>query len=116
MKAIIEVSPVWQLDFIIAVSLVFVICDDLLQTKEGDKEIATKMQELALSEGALPRHLHTSLFTISSDQRMLTNRSKRNAVYAWIFFFLFFYICFSCCCIKIKVLKDVRIIYFIYLF
>lgn len=43
--------------------------------KEGDKEIATKMQELALSEGALPRHLHTSLFTISSDQRMLTNRS-----------------------------------------
>lgn len=42
--------------------------------KEGDKEIATKMQELALSEGALPRHLHTSMFTISSDQRMLTNR------------------------------------------
>ena len=33
------------------------------------------MQELALSEGALPRHLHTSMFTISSDQRMLTNRS-----------------------------------------
>ncbi|CAB1349571.1 unnamed protein product, partial [Coregonus sp. 'balchen'] len=42
--------------------------------EEGDKEIATKMQELALSEGALPRHLHTSMFTISSDQRMLTNR------------------------------------------
>lgn len=36
------------------------------------------MQELALSEGALPRHLHTSLFTISSDQRMLTNRSNLN--------------------------------------
>lgn len=33
------------------------------------------MQELALSEGALPRHLHTSLFTVSTDQRMLTNRS-----------------------------------------
>lgn len=46
--------------------------------QEGDKEIATKMQELALSEGALPRHLHTSLFTISSDQRMLTNRSDLN--------------------------------------
>lgn len=42
--------------------------------KEGDKEIATKMQELALSEGVLPRHLHTSMFTISTDQRMLTNR------------------------------------------
>lgn len=36
------------------------------------------MQELALSEGALPRHLHASLFTISSDQRMLTNRSNLN--------------------------------------
>ncbi|KAG8009572.1 DnaJ-like protein subfamily C member 13, partial [Nibea albiflora] len=33
------------------------------------------IEELALSEGALPRHLHTSLFTISADQRMLTNRS-----------------------------------------
>lgn len=63
--------------FIIVVSLVCLICDNLLffYVKEGDKEIATKMQELALSEGALPRHLHTSLFTISSDQRMLTNRS-----------------------------------------
>uniref|UniRef100_A0A670YVE1 DnaJ heat shock protein family (Hsp40) member C13 n=1 Tax=Pseudonaja textilis TaxID=8673 RepID=A0A670YVE1_PSETE len=42
--------------------------------EEGDKEIATKMQELALSEGALPRHLHTAMFTISTDQRMRTNR------------------------------------------
>lgn len=42
--------------------------------QEGDKEIATKMQDLALSEGALLRHLHTSMFTISTDQRMLTNR------------------------------------------
>lgn len=42
--------------------------------QEGDKEIATKMQDLALSEGALPRHLHTSMFTVSTDQRMLTNR------------------------------------------
>ncbi|KAG8516257.1 DnaJ subfamily C member 13, partial [Galemys pyrenaicus] len=52
--------------------------------KEGDKEIATKMQELALSEGALPRHLHTSMFTISSDQRMLTNRQlSRHLVGLW---------------------------------
>lgn len=35
------------------------------------------MQELALSEGALPRHLHTAMFTISSDQRMLTNRQVK---------------------------------------
>uniref|UniRef100_A0A3Q3W297 J domain-containing protein n=1 Tax=Mola mola TaxID=94237 RepID=A0A3Q3W297_MOLML len=52
--------------------------------EEGDKEIATKMQELALSEGALPRHLHTSLFTISADQRMLTNRQlSRHLVGLW---------------------------------
>uniref|UniRef100_A0A8C9S306 DnaJ heat shock protein family (Hsp40) member C13 n=1 Tax=Scleropages formosus TaxID=113540 RepID=A0A8C9S306_SCLFO len=52
--------------------------------EEGDKEIATKMQDLALSEGALPRHLHTSMFTISSDQRMLTNRQlSRHLVGLW---------------------------------
>uniref|UniRef100_A0A8C7UW68 J domain-containing protein n=1 Tax=Oncorhynchus mykiss TaxID=8022 RepID=A0A8C7UW68_ONCMY len=52
--------------------------------EEGDKEIATKMQELALSEGALPRHLHTSMFTVSSDQRMLTNRQlSRHLVGLW---------------------------------
>ncbi|XP_059801619.1 dnaJ homolog subfamily C member 13 isoform X4 [Hypanus sabinus] len=52
--------------------------------EEGDKEIATKMQELALSEGALPCHLHTSMFTISTDQRMLTNRQlSRHLVGLW---------------------------------
>ncbi|XP_018613426.2 dnaJ homolog subfamily C member 13-like isoform X1 [Scleropages formosus] len=52
--------------------------------EEGDKEIATKMQELALSEGALPRHLHTSMFTISTDQRMLTHRQlSRHLVGLW---------------------------------
>ncbi|KAL4678230.1 hypothetical protein H8959_020904, partial [Pygathrix nigripes] len=52
--------------------------------EEGDKEIATKMQELALSEGALPRHLHTAMFTVSSDQRMLTNRQlSRHLVGLW---------------------------------
>ncbi|XP_012892866.1 PREDICTED: dnaJ homolog subfamily C member 13-like, partial [Dipodomys ordii] len=51
---------------------------------EGDKEIATKMQELALSEGALPRHLHTAMFTISSDPRMLTHRQlSRHLVGLW---------------------------------
>ena len=42
--------------------------------EEGDAEIAAKMQELALAEGALPRHLHTAMFTQSSDSRMLTVR------------------------------------------
>ncbi|XP_063063073.1 dnaJ homolog subfamily C member 13-like isoform X1 [Engraulis encrasicolus] len=52
--------------------------------EEGDKEIATKMQDLALSEGALPRHLHTAMFTISADQRMLTNRQlSRHLVGLW---------------------------------
>ena len=40
--------------------------------------MADKMQELALAEGALPRHLHTSLFTASADNRLLTHRSEVN--------------------------------------
>ena len=46
--------------------------DSFLQ--EGDTEIAAKMQNLALAEGALPRHLHTAMYTQSSDNRLLTNR------------------------------------------
>ena len=42
--------------------------------EEGDPEIATKMQGLALAEGALPSHLLTAMFTVSTDSRMLTNR------------------------------------------
>jgi len=45
--------------------------------EEGDAEIAAKMQDLALAEGALPRHLHTAMFTQSIDSRMLTVRSAR---------------------------------------
>lgn len=36
--------------------------------------MAQKMQELALAEGALPRHLHTALFTSTTDNRLLTHR------------------------------------------
>ncbi len=42
--------------------------------QEGDTEIAAKMQNLALAEGALPRHLHTAMYTQSTDNRLLTNR------------------------------------------
>ena len=42
--------------------------------QEGDSEIAAKMQNLALAEGALPRHLHTAMYTQSTDNRLLTNR------------------------------------------
>ncbi|CAI8045158.1 DnaJ homolog subfamily C member 13 [Geodia barretti] len=47
--------------------------------EEGTPEMAKKMQDLALAEGALPRHLHTSLFTASSDNRLLTHRSEVNS-------------------------------------
>lgn len=75
MKAIIEVNYELKFFLIVFTMIVFILTS-LSDFQEGDKEIATKMQELALSEGALPRHLHTSLFTISADQRMLTNRSS----------------------------------------
>ncbi|XP_041474110.1 dnaJ homolog subfamily C member 13-like isoform X1 [Lytechinus variegatus] len=53
--------------------------------EEGDAEIAAKMQELALAEGALPKHLHVAMFTGSSDTRMLTNRQlSRHLVGLWI--------------------------------
>ncbi|XP_033628714.1 dnaJ homolog subfamily C member 13-like isoform X2 [Asterias rubens] len=53
--------------------------------EEGDMEIAAKMQELALAEGALPRHLHVAMFTSSTDTRMLTNRQlSRHLVALWV--------------------------------
>lgn len=52
--------------------------------EEGTSELATRMQDLALSEGALPRHLHSSLFTQSIDARMLTMRQlSRSLVALW---------------------------------
>ncbi|KAK7507621.1 hypothetical protein BaRGS_00001556 [Batillaria attramentaria] len=53
--------------------------------QEGDAEIAAKMQDLALAEGALPKHLHTAMFTQSTDSRMLTNRQlSRHLVGLWV--------------------------------
>lgn len=53
--------------------------------EEGEASIAAKMQELALAEGALPRHLLTAMFTQSSDGRMLTNRQlSRHLVGLWV--------------------------------
>ena len=42
--------------------------------EEADVETAARMQELSLAEGALPKHLHTAMFTSSTDNRMLTVR------------------------------------------
>lgn len=52
--------------------------------EEGAPELAARMQELSLSEGALPRHLHTAMFTQSIDARMLTMRQlSRSLVALW---------------------------------
>lgn len=52
--------------------------------EEGTPELAAKMQELSLSEGALPRHLHSSMFTQSVDARLLTMRQlSRTLVGLW---------------------------------
>ncbi|KAK2150998.1 hypothetical protein LSH36_380g05005 [Paralvinella palmiformis] len=53
--------------------------------QEGEAEIAAKMQDLALAEGALPRHLLTAMFTNSIDSRMLTVRQlSRHLVGLWV--------------------------------
>jgi DnaJ family protein C protein 13 len=52
--------------------------------EEGTPDLASRMQELSLSEGALPRHLYTSMFTQSIDARMLTMRQlSRSLVALW---------------------------------
>ena len=52
--------------------------------EEGTQELASRMQGLSLSEGAMPRHLHTSIFTQSIDARMLTMRQlSRSLVALW---------------------------------
>ena len=52
--------------------------------EEGSEEIGQRMQILALSEGALPIHLVTSLFTNSDDDRLLTNcQLSRHLVGLW---------------------------------
>ncbi|XP_039278465.1 dnaJ homolog subfamily C member 13 isoform X2 [Nilaparvata lugens] len=53
--------------------------------EEGSEGVAARMQELALSEGALLRHLLTALFTADTDQRMLVNRQlSRHLVGLWV--------------------------------
>lgn len=52
--------------------------------EEGTPDLATRMQSLSLSEGALPRHLLSSMFTQSIDARMLTMRQlSRSLVSLW---------------------------------
>ncbi|RNA25242.1 dnaJ -like protein, partial [Brachionus plicatilis] len=52
--------------------------------EEGKPELAARMQELSLSEGAMPRHLHTAMFSHSLDARVLTMRQlSRSLVALW---------------------------------
>ncbi|CAG9813597.1 unnamed protein product [Phaedon cochleariae] len=53
--------------------------------EEGESEVAEKMQNLALSEGALPRHLLASLYTLGTDGRLLTHRQlSRHLIGLWV--------------------------------
>lgn len=69
--------------------------------QEGDSEVAAKMQDLALAEGALPRHLHTAMYTQSTDNRLLTNRcdelTAKCTINIIIYFPSFKYQFFSSC-------------------
>ncbi|KJE90900.1 DnaJ domain-containing protein RME-8 [Capsaspora owczarzaki ATCC 30864] len=52
--------------------------------EEGTPEISAKMQQLALAECSLLKHLHTSMFTTSLDTRLLAHRElSRNLVGLW---------------------------------
>eukprot|EP00055_Hartaetosiga_balthica_P006980 m.23293 g.23293 ORF g.23293 m.23293 type:complete len:2228 (-) comp5537_c0_seq1:183-6866(-) len=53
--------------------------------EEGDEEMRSTMQALALAEGALLRHLFTALYTKSTDNRVLTHRQlSRHLVALWM--------------------------------
>ena len=53
--------------------------------EEGEGDIPTRMQQLALTEGALPSHLYTALYTrLTADGRLLGQRQlSRHLVGLW---------------------------------
>lgn len=53
--------------------------------EEGEPSVALRMQNLALSEGALPKHLLSALFTQGPDSRLLAHRKlSRHLVGLWV--------------------------------
>ncbi|KAJ8925386.1 hypothetical protein NQ315_009217 [Exocentrus adspersus] len=53
--------------------------------EEGETDVAEKMQNLALAEGALPRHLLAALYTQGTDGRLLTHRQlSRHLIGLWV--------------------------------
>jgi DnaJ homolog subfamily C member 13 len=52
--------------------------------EEGTAEVGTKMQQLALTEGALPRHLQSALYLKGPEPRILALRQlSRHLVALW---------------------------------
>ena len=52
--------------------------------EEGSSEVALNMQDLALAEGSLLRHLRTALFIPATDSRQLTMRQlSRHLLGLW---------------------------------
>ncbi|KAL0279212.1 UNVERIFIED_CONTAM: hypothetical protein PYX00_000818 [Menopon gallinae] len=53
--------------------------------EEGEASVAVKMQNLALSEGALPKHLLIALYTQPTDSRLLAHRQlSRHLIGLWV--------------------------------
>lgn len=53
--------------------------------EEGEANVAERMQELALAEGALLKHLLIALFTSDEDKRLLAHRQlSRHLVGLWV--------------------------------
>ncbi|KAJ9591556.1 hypothetical protein L9F63_001910, partial [Diploptera punctata] len=53
--------------------------------EEGDADVAARMQDLALAEGALPRHLIIALFFQGTEGRIITHRQlSRHLVGLWV--------------------------------
>ena len=52
--------------------------------EEGPEEVGAKMQQLALSEGAVPRHLQSALYLRGPEPRTLALRQlSRHLVALW---------------------------------
>lgn len=52
--------------------------------EEGSAEVGSKMQQLALTEGALPRHLQSALYLRGPEPRILALRQlSRHLVALW---------------------------------
>lgn len=53
--------------------------------EEGDATVSAKMQDLAMAEGALPRHLHIAMFIQSTDNRLMAMQQlSRQLVGLWV--------------------------------